>query len=474
VSLAALDVEGVVPPEVTWWSERLLQRLATQAQRADWLDEYFRGDQTMPPMCHAVRDSYRRLMYLAVTNYAELIVEAVCDRMHVHGFRTGADADPSGDAEAWNLWQANALDADSSIVHRTMLSLADSYVMVGRDIDGQVLITPEDPRQVITESDPLHRRRTIAALKLYRDDVDGLDRLLVYLPGVVWVATRPTPEANYVAGPDTQPVQWLSSHGDWTWQPTPIIPPVDRVPIVRFANRPDTFGASIGEFERHVPLLDRITYGTLNRLEIATLQAFRQRAVKGVPQNDEYGNPIDYDDIFAASPGALWTLPETADLWESGQVDLSPILKASESDVQQLFGVSRTPMQYFFPPEANQSAEGAETSKEALVNKTIERLAQTGESWEEVMSLAFAFAGDVERASRADMEVIWGDPQQYTLSEKADAASKAQAGGLSWRATMERVWQLSPQEIDRMESERMADQLAAGLAAPLPAPGARP
>jgi len=454
------------PDTPDWWVARLMPRLAAQAQRAGVLDSYYRNEYVLPPMCKAVRDAYRRLMEMARTNFAELIVEAVRERMQVEGFRTGADSDPLGDEAAWALWQDNALDADADLVHRAKLSMGAAYVIVGLDDAGDVVITPEDPRQVITEADPVRRRKVRAALKVFADDLYGLDRLYLYLPGAVYRATRPSPATSEF---EDQTV--ALSEGGWMWETTVGIVPGGDVPVVPFLNRPDLYNSPQGEFESHVGHLERISYMVLNRLEVATLQAFRQRAVKGVPNTDEHGEPIDYDDIFAADPGALWVLPETADLWESGQVDLSSALAAVRTDVEMLAAVTRTPMHYLVPTEANQSAEGASLSHEALIYKVRDQLRATGESWEQVMALGFAFAGDAERASRADMEIIWADPERHSLAERADAALKAASAGMPWQAAMERIWQMTPQEIARLDAMRLSDALTAALAAPTP-PGA--
>ena len=69
---------------------------------------------------------------------------------------------------------------------------------------------------------------------------------------------------------------------------------------------------------------------------------------------------------------------------------------------------------------------------------------------------ALAQAGDIERASRADLEVIWAPPERYTLTEKGQAAS--QATGLSRRFLQEKIWQLTPQEIARNEAELEAER----------------
>lgn len=456
-----------MPGSPGWWLARLLERLALQAADAETLDDYFRGEQTIPITSPNVREAYRRLMSIAHTNFAELIVEAVRERMRPNGFRTGAVSDPTGDAEAWRVWQANSLDADSHLVHRAMLSMGSAYVIVGGvdpDIDAPV-ITPEDPRQVVAEVDPVRRRRVRAALKVWHDDIDEVDRAYLYLPGEVWKASRinTTPYEMPTASEHVLPLG-----ADWTWDSdTPERLPMAVVPVVPFVNRPDLYSSPRGEFQSHLGLLDRINYTILSRLEIATLQAFRQRGIKGVPSKDPQGRTIDYSDVFASDPGALWLLPETAELWESGQVDLGPLRMAIADDVEHLAAVTRTPMHYFRPSEANQSAEGAATAREALVFKCVDRIGQATESWEQVMSLAFGFAGDEARASRGDLEVLWDDPQRYTLAERADAATKAQAAGMPWRTAMAEIWQFTPQQIDRMEAERAGDVLVSSMRAPL-------
>ena len=58
-------------------------------------------------------------------------VEETRERMKPVGFRMGADDTPGGDSEAWRIWQANHLDADSPLVHRASLAMGDAYVIVG-------------------------------------------------------------------------------------------------------------------------------------------------------------------------------------------------------------------------------------------------------------------------------------------------------------------------------------------------------
>src|SRR5690242_1446333 len=130
-----------------WYLKRLMCKLEAKRPGYDLLDRYYSGDAITTPLnpSRAVRDAFRRLMQMSRTNFAELVVEAVRERMNPAGFRTGADGDDLGDAEAWRIWQANELDADSGLVHRASLAMGDAYVIVG-GVDQEIgapVITPE-------------------------------------------------------------------------------------------------------------------------------------------------------------------------------------------------------------------------------------------------------------------------------------------------------------------------------------------
>lgn len=458
-----MPIDTSSPRSPGWWFAKLLKQLGDKQDRLNRLHRYYCGDPDLPEGAQSTRQAYRDFQCKARTNFAELVVEAVRERMVPTGFRTGGSGDELGDKEAWRIWQANALDADSSLVDRAALAMGEAYVIVGQidDQTGLPTITPEDPRQVITVQDPVHRRRPLAGLKVFYDDVQGADLAYLYFPGWVYRAFRRNP---------TSVERDYSAASTWEWFASPQQLPVPVVPVVKFAYRPQLDGRTLGEFEDHIDVLDRINFMLLQRLVIAAVQAFRQRALKGeLPDMDAEGNPIDYNGMFRADPGSLWQLPAGVEMWESSPADLTPILTAVRHDIQDLAAATRTPLFYLTPDAANGSAEGASLAREGLTFKTQDRIVQAGESWEQVMSLAFSFAGDTVRASRPDLEVLWKSPERFSLAERADAASKATA--LPWRAQMRDIWQYSPQAIEQMEVERATDAL---LNAPPPPPPAAP
>lgn len=444
-------IDTSTPNSPGWWLNRLIKLLGEKRDGYQRLDDYYRNLNGIPVHAsRAVGESYRRLMAMSSTNFAELAVEATRERMQPLGFRTGADPDELGDREAWRIWQANSLDADHTIVDRGTLTMGTSYMIVGPVDDeiGAPLITPEDPREVIAVCDPARRRRVLAALKVFHDDIESCDRAYLYLPGYVIRARRATPENSTT----------ITMNADgFVWDGEPQKLPALVVPVVPFRNR-DPANPS-GEFEPHLTVLDRINYTILSRLEAMTMQAYRQRGIKGLPLHDADGEEIDYSGDFLDGPGELWQLPETAEIWESGLIDLTPILESVKADVRDFASVTRTPMTYFFPDAAQGSAEGAALMREGLVFKVKDRMTQQGESYEQVMSLAFLFAGDAARASRTDMEIIWAPPERYTLGERGSAASQAAASGMPWQGIARHIWQMSPQEVARLEADRQAEAL---------------
>ncbi len=442
-----------------WWLKRLMGQLIERRPRYDMLQSYYDGTNGIPAYANAaVRDAARRLMAMSGTNYAELAIEATRERMRPIGFRTGAQNDDLGDSEAWNVWQANSLDADHKLVDSTALSLSQAYTIVGAfDPDiGAPLVTAEDPREVIAECDPARRRKVLAAAKVFHDDVYGTDVAYLYLPGYVIKAHRKHQEGE------------SSDLSGWEWASAPESIGIPVVPVVPFAYRPQVRGLPKGEIEPHLRILDRINYTLLNRLEIVTMQAFRQRAVKGVPTTRPDGTEVDYDELFRQGPGAIWTLPATAEMWESGSLDLTPIQSTVKDDATTFAAVTRTPLSYMIPDAAQGSAEGAQLTREGLTFKVVDRCGYAGESWEDTMALSFLRMGDLERANRRDLEIIWASPERYTLSERGSAAS--QAVGLSKRTVQEKIWQLTPQEIARNEAELAAEALLEPDPTPIPVP----
>lgn len=439
------------------WTRQGLQAVR-QRPGLDLLDDYKRGDPPLGNVADGWRAHFQEIARMGRLNVADLVVSAKANRMQLRDFRTAAATDELGDVQARAYMRATGLPLVARDVHETMLTLGDSYAIVTPpDKDRSYpLVTAEDPRQVITAHDDA-TGKVLAALKLFRDEWDSTDFAYLYLPGKVLVATKGGVSAITDAS--------FRMSRSWEWDDTKTqTVPGGLLPVVRFRNR-----GGVGEFEPHLDTLDRINDKILDISTIAKVQAFRQRAVKNLPETtttvDEAGNPvevdIDYTDAFVAAPGAMWQVPGDVDFWESQPTDLGPIRMAVKDDLEHLAAVTSTPLHTVTPDAASGSAEGASLMREAHVYAVEDRRDRVIPSWAELMSLVFTFAGDTGRADRSQIDALFGPMERYSLSEKMSAATQAKAAGLPQDAIYTDVMQYAPAEVPNLRAMQAADLLLA-------------
>lgn len=430
----------------------------------DLLYDYQHGDPPLSDVHNGWQPHIRQYVRMGNLNIAGLLVSSTSNRMQLRDFRTAAAEDELGDVQARDIMLANELEVISGEVHDFMLGLGDGYAMVTPPgDDGKwATITPEDPRQVITIDDPM-TRRPVGGLKLFRDDWDSADLAYLHLPGgKVFKAIRPgrTTINNAPFRVDAQSWDWVDDEEQDT--------PGGRFAIVRF---PNLYGT--GEFEEHLSTLDRINDKIFNEWWIGKIQAFRQRAVKNLPDTEtvkeggkEVEKEIDYTDMFRTSPDEMWRVPGDVEFWESTPVDPGPITNSIKHDLERLAASVSQPLHTITPDAAAGSAEGAALMREEHLFKIRNRLARVNRRWAEVMSLAFEFQGDKARAEVTKIIPMWDPIQRFSLTEMASAASQLK-GILPNEAIRRDVLQYSPAEVIELRTLDGADFL---LTAQPPAP----
>lgn len=438
-----------------WWLERLVVRRDARRARYEKLQAYECGDHRLPEGDEKARELFQKFQRKARTNYCGLVVSSTSERLHVTGFRTGGGSGSQTDREAWRIWQANHLDADSELVHDDALTLSDSYVIVGPNADdpSTPIITAESPFYVTAVPDPMNRRNMAAALKSWVDTDAGVERAVLYLPDAFVYFQR-----------DDTTSQWSFATPTWSMgdETDRVGNPLGRVPVVRFVNRPRSRdgGEGRGEFEDAIDIQDRINNVVLDRLIIAKMQAYRQRYLIGLPSEDEEGKPLDLP--FVPGVDLLWALDEDPDkvkFGEFSQVDLTPVLKAAAEDVKAFVTVTGLPPHYVAGDLVNASADALAAAEARHVARCNKRAREFSESWEQVMELAFAWRRE---PLPADTEVLWADTERKTDAQLADAAVKKQQAGVPWEQRMVDLG-YSPPEIERMRAQRAEDMLTQAI-----------
>lgn len=453
----------------------------------DLLDDYRRGD---PPLRSDIHSGwaapYRQFVRMGRLHFARKLVAPTGNRMGLRGFRTAASDDELGDVEARKIMRRNRLKLVARDVHDDMLTFGDAYVLVtppdkgegGRDYS---LITAESPLHTITLHDPA-TDEAIAGLKAFHDPATDRDYAYLFLlpgegqdKGTVHVAYREGASMFGRRG-------GFRFAAGWKWDTKKDDDfPGNKLPLIRFRNE-----RGVGEFEEHLDHLDRINDKIFNEWWIEKIQAFRQRAIEHKDQPDEDDadyEPLEGDetdetaaeanaeltqamspkqvaDLFVSSPDALWDLEPGASMWESTPVDVGPMITGIQKELQWLAGAADIPLSSLNPDATNQSAEGSSNQKEEHTYKVEDRRDRAEAGWATVMSLAFSFQDDEERADVTQLEVLWGPIERYSLEQRASAASQA-GTTLPTEAIQRDIWQYDPAEIAELRKMSGADMLRA-------------
>lgn len=470
-----MAIDTSVPNSPGWWLQKLYLQLRVQEKRCNALQLRYEGESPMPFISDIQKAAVKWFVSKSRTNYERVIVDAKLSRLSIQGIHTAVGTGAGGDAEGFKTWKAARGKLVTLDVHEMALAMSLGYLIIGKDSLGNVLITAEDPRLVTATTDPTNPYKVLAALKLCHDFVYDMDVAYLYLPGQVWVAKKPRKARAGASSADIKfnpnAYAWdldivdaggaLISEGesgdiDWlqdTDDEGNVINAVN--PVVPFFTGRDA-AHSMSLFEPYLSQIDRLNQQMLQRMTIATIQAFKQRAFKGLPQTDpDTGEEIDYNDIFSADPGAVWNLPDTVDIWESGAVDIGPLVVSYRDDVKDLYSVSGTPS-YLASDAANQSAEGASNAREMTIFG-VERLQDRFElSHELAAEIMFRTLGDAQRSTPGTVSVIWSPAERLSVGERASALAQTK-GILPRYEQYTEVWGMDPASATQAQSDFLAD-----------------
>ncbi|MDO5533221.1 MAG: hypothetical protein Q4F65_01030 [Propionibacteriaceae bacterium] len=417
---------------------------------------YARGKVDLPEMGSNLRESWEAFQRKSRTDFGGIAVRSLRNRIRPNGIRIGDSDDHPALEAARRFWRNNRAEIEVAEAVRDYLELSIGYLLVEHDNSGGVLFRREAPEQFLAIPDPVTSWRARAAIKVWRDDVSGLDHCRVILPGVVQDFTRPSKKGN------GQLHLTVGDAKNWTPTGEPVEHPGGTGVSILDRGEDGAFLAP------HLDLLDRITLGKLQRLVIVAMQAFRQRALKpkdgaeGLPDTDGEGNSINWAGAFSPAPGALWELPAGIDVWESQTAEVQPLLEGEKSDARDFAAASGTPISALIPDGQNQSAEGAANAKEQQIAQARDDIERIRPALQGAVKHALEVAGLA--VGEADtIEVLFAPPEHVSLSERYAAAVQAKGAGLSARTIKRDILGMTPEQIEQDEADAGADMLAAAL-----------
>jgi hypothetical protein len=432
---------------LAWLRARASNRLDWQAARFRRYNDYFDGEEEIAQVriSSEERAMFQALREEAIGNWAELIVNAVNERLQIVGFRVGA----GGSDTLAALWAASGMNADAELVNRDGLVGGSGFALVQGGPDG-VEISAESPEETTVLYEPGSRRRRAAGYKRFTEDPDdyGADRREEWLitPDVIarWYGTDEEPDiqAN----------------------------PAGVVGLVELTPQPRTKGAPRSELKSALPIQDRVNLTIWNRIVALDYSAFRQLWTSGVKMARETvgqgpdGQPeIKLKPPFELGPQRLWMAEDPAAKFGAIPAsDLAGYLAAVEQDVEMLAAITQTPAHYLLGKMVNLSADAIKAAEAGLVAKVGRRAAHLGEGWAEVARTALHLAGE-PGAADPELEVLWADFETRSEAQRTDALVKMSTLGVPQQVLWEK-WGASPSEIRRWQQLAREDEAARAAA----------
>lgn len=456
----------MAPPDVgtpEWWLRRLHGQVLTRRDHIRTLHDYYDGRQRLAFATQKFLEAFGGLFKAFSDNWCALIVDAVTERLNVEGFRVGDD--PKGDADAWRIWQANELDAQSRLAHTESLICGESYATVwlrdpvNTDESTKAEITVESPQGAIVECHPKMRRRRLAGLRLYQDEW-GYEHAELFLPDDVYLY-RSIAKRTYDITDATR-VQWqIDDIVDTLSDDGSMRNPLGVVPMVPLVNRPRlAYGsraplAAQSELTSVIPVQDAVNKLMADMIVTSEFAGYPQRYMLGLEELPR--DPATGKEINPYTPDKrVWLGEGDAQGYKIGEfsaASLDGFVNSIAMLIQHIASITRTPPHYLNASADRLSGESIKAAETGLVAKVRERQFHLGEGWEEVMRLAGHLDGIDKLAAAEACETIWGDPESRTESEHVDAVTKKAAVGVP----MQQLWEdlgYSPAQIARFKEMR--------------------
>lgn len=442
------------------WLHRLDKKLEARRPEVIKFDQYYRNEHE--PAVYSTarwRRQFGQLLSELNDNWCELVVDAPAERMKVEGFRFGT-GDQGADDDAWDIWQANEMDAQHKLAIVEAGKCGESYTMVEATADGP-RITVEHPLQCIVAHDAGFRRRRIAGLKKWIDD-DGYVRANLMTQTHVFKYRSREKTRN---GLIPVAVEWVA-HDDEDGR-SEFEHRLGGVPLIPLVNRPSMLHPGDSDIRVVIPIQNAVNNLCRGLLATADSASFKQRWATGIdiPIDDETGAPPP---TFLSGADRVWAVgDENAKFGQFDASDLSNFTGAIEMFIQHIAALTRTPPHYLLGQSgAFPSGESLKATETGLVAKVRAKQLPFGEAFEETMRMAFRADGDQTRGSEVAVETLWADPESRTTGEQTDAALKEIAVGIPEEMVWARRLGMSPQEIARAKAMKLADAFAAPPALP--------
>lgn len=440
--------------------EQLLTELGKRRRDVDDLMDAYEGRHRLQFASDNFKDFFEGRYERFSDNWCGIVADAPHERLEITGIRLPGQQD--GDKDMFADWRRTDSDAFSDLAFLDAIIGKRAFALVWGTGDDEPVVTWEHPSQAIVGYDPETRERRAGA-KVWADE--DREYATLYLPSEVWKFQRDRAKPDEVL----QPVVGPMLEGGWSLRAEGVISnPLGKVPLVEFANRPRLLREPHSDVQGMLAMQHAINLFWAELFAVADEATIGQRLIIGaempvVPILDESGDvvgekPLDLRKWRKDRVGWIEDPTAKAHEWQPAKMD--PFTAVIEIMVGHVAAQTRTPAHYLLigGTMANISGDAMAALETGLVERTREKTQHFGRAAREVFELMALVRNDVGKASQIrGSEVLWRDIENRSEAQVADAALKDRSIGLPLRYILEKRYNLSPSEIDRVMDMRDAE-----------------
>lgn len=456
------------------FSQWLLQEEQARLDAYARYQNYYEGKQKL-----RVPEKYRAIIekiYNIRANYCDAIVNAPVARLKIDGLDC---ADEATLKALTSIWKYNRMDAKCIKLHRNAIKKGDCFAQVwphfprGSTTPDRYeikFLSPEICLPVYATDDSesmMYLRKQWISFDINGQPVahkwifypDKIERYYFILPK----ATTSMTVADYFR------INWMPDDTDGF--PEVVENPYGAIPVIHFRNLEDESPFGTSELQNTIPIQDGINKLAIALLRTSDFQAFKQRYLLGVgeeeiPMNSETGRRE-----LASNPGDVWRFtgtPSETSVGELAEHDATSLLNSINSLVDHLCSVTQTPRTCLQDSQGTASSGFALAKVEApLISKVKEKQVSFGNAYEDINSLLIRqlqYHGVIGKGEAPETSILWANLTSDSPQEKLYEAQRRQILKQN-RVISAKRWQkdegFTDEEIADMAKDIAAEQEAA-------------
>jgi len=409
--------------------------------------DYYDGVQYLAYGTDRFKEEFGEAFNGLVSNWCEVVVDAVLDKLAVIGVAIPDNEDLS--KEVWEALRANDLDEQQEELHEGILVESRSYAILWPDPELGIRFDWNPAQNVRIKYADDDARTPVWAMKRWLTS-SGVIRVNLYFADRIekWQQSPNEQQGNITQIPGTSPQTGLTQFFT-DGEPWPLPNPFGEIPVVEFSNRKGS------EIKSVIPQQDGVNYLLTSAFGAAEFNAMQQKVMMTNVAEPKGG--------WSNTPGRVWHLPHALDadgkpiessIGEFSATDLDPYRNLIEMTLQHVALTSKTPVRMFFQSDRGgrgdaPSGEALRVEDQPLIDKVQSKQVRYGNSWYKVVRLtAKAVSGDYGLVLPMG-EVIWQDTQADYRSALLDDAIKMSEIGVPYDFIISKLG-LSPDEVEML------------------------